>query len=155
MPAPSSPHDRPSHESNADNHTAYDQLILLCLREAGAATELLRGTKGLGLSSPEAQALASDMLEAQRDFVCALALWDRADDALAFRCIFGKDEEAHQYGWRLRSRRTRCARPCDAWPGRPCCQELSVGSVACTQMLECSAEAAMVAFAAWRGRTVA
>lgn len=83
VPAPSSPHDRPSHESNADNHTAYDQLILLCLREAGAATELLRGTKGLGLSSPEAQALASDMLEAQRDFVCALALWDRADDAQA------------------------------------------------------------------------
>ena len=29
--------------------TAYDQLQLLCLRESGAATELLKGTRALNL----------------------------------------------------------------------------------------------------------
>ena len=61
---------------------------------------------------------------------------DRVDDALAFRRIVGEDEEAHQYGWCSRSRRTRCARPCDEWPGRPCRRELSAGPVACTHILE-------------------
>ena len=43
----------------------------------------------------------------------------------------------------------------DAWPGWPCCQELRVGSVACTQLLKSSVKGVTVTFAAWRGRTVA
>ena len=43
----------------------------------------------------------------------------------------------------------------NAWPGRPCCRELCVGYVACTQLLKFSAEGATVSFAAWRGQTVA
>merc|ERR1719491_1037742 len=74
---------------------------------------------------------------------------NRVDVALAFRRVYGDDEEAHQdalaqRGWRRsRSRRTRCARPCDAWPGRPCRRDLSAGPVVCTHLLECSAEGAV------------
>ena len=53
-------------ESVVPDDTAYDQLQLLCLRESGAATELLKGTKALNLRTPELAALTADMLEAQR-----------------------------------------------------------------------------------------
>ena len=61
MPAP------PCMEASVPDDTAYDQLQLLCLRESGAATELLKGTRALNLRTPELSALAADMLEAQHD----------------------------------------------------------------------------------------
>ena len=69
MPAP------PCMDAAVPDDTAYDQLQLLCLRESGAATELLKGTRALNLRTPELSALAADMLEAQRVFVCALGRW--------------------------------------------------------------------------------
>ena len=85
----------------------------------------------------------------------------RVDNALAFRRIYGNGEEAHQEaltqrGWRyLRSRRTRCARPCNAWPGRTCGWELTAGPVVYMCLLECSAEGTRAVFSAWRGWTTA
>ena len=70
--------------------TAYDQLQLLCLRESGAATELLKGTRALNLRTPELSALAADMLEAQRVFVCALGRWTEHTAGPAARRLAGK-----------------------------------------------------------------
>ena len=56
MPAP------PCMDAAVPDDTAYDQLQLLCLRESGAATELLKGTRALNLRTPELSALAADML---------------------------------------------------------------------------------------------
>ena len=84
MPAP------PCMESVVPDDTAYDQLQLLCLRESGTATELLKGTKALNLRTPELAALTADMLEAQRVFVCALGRWTEHTAGPAARRLAGK-----------------------------------------------------------------
>ena len=84
MPAP------PCMDSAVPDDTAYDQLQLLCLRESGAATELLKGTKALNLRTPELSALVQDMLEAQRVFVCALGRWTEHTAGPAARRLAGK-----------------------------------------------------------------
>ena len=84
MPAP------PCMEAAVPDDTAYDQLQLLCLRESGAATELLKGTKALNLRTPELSALVQDMLEAQRVFVCALGRWTEHTAGPAARRLAGK-----------------------------------------------------------------
>ena len=84
MPAP------PCMDAAVPDDTAYDQLQLLCLREAGAATELLKGTRALNLRTPELSALVQDMLEAQRVFVCALGRWTEHTAGPAARRLAGK-----------------------------------------------------------------
>ena len=84
MPAP------PCMDAAVPDDTAYDQLQLLCLRESGAATELLKGTRALNLRTPELSALAADMLEAQRVFVCALGRWTEHTAGPAARRLAGK-----------------------------------------------------------------
>ena len=85
----------------------------------------------------------------------------RVNVALAFYRVYGDDKEVHQdtlaqHGWQhLLSRRARCARPHDVWPGRSCRQELSTGPVVCTHLMECSVEGIPVAFDTWMGRTSA
>ena len=83
MPAP------PCMDAAVPDDTAYDQLQLLCLRESGAATELLKGTRALNLRTPELSALAADMLEAQRVFVCALGRWTEHTAGPAARRLAG------------------------------------------------------------------
>ena len=84
MPAP------PCMDAAVPDDTAYDQLQLLCLRESGAATELLKGTRALNLRTPELSALVQDMLEAQRVFVCALGRWTEHTAGPAARRLAGK-----------------------------------------------------------------
>ena len=119
MPAP------PCMESVVPDDTAYDQLQLLCLRESGAATELLKGTKALNLRTPELSALVQDMLEAQRVFVCALGRWtEHTAGPAARRLACRRDPPERGAGARAGpAARVRCgvARPgVESATGDPC-----------------------------------